>query len=453
MLKKDIYKLAEKLKKDMEYLGISQPMAAAVLGVTPRTVGNYLNGATSDKDNLRKLQQYLRSEEFCKGYSFMHRNDFSAFFSQLWIKFRDIMSSDELCDKLGIKLSEANHLRNNSKCYNVRRQYEVLETFYDMCFDYTGVYIDGFEDTAKNLRKILGYDFPEAVTDNFADLLSEIINRLDFGIGFLAEKSGVPADDIEDILSSSDSYYDVWKKCDILDAIRTACLEHGSANSMNLYRELNWKLQYYDERMMTEEEYYGERTEIAVREFKGFPKEVQAAALNHQNVFFDNPASCYDNCFWDYIHFYRLPCELFPEFCDEEFYSTLSDHEYYRRITDLFRDLSESGKDTILLDLEKSCHIPLCAQNENEQFCFRYAVECLDMSLALKENRQYTELLPALRWKWEYFSIEKMKFLLTLDSREWCLHALLMTAVCTDTDLNPFIYKMIYMVNENASVQ
>ena len=452
-MKDEIYRLAEKLKKDMEYLGISQSMAASVLGVTPRTVGNYLNGSTADEKNMRKLQRYLRSEEFFKGYSFIHRDNFSELFSQLWIKFRERMTSDELCEKLNIRLSEVNHLRNNSKSFDVRKQYEVLEAFYKLCIDYTGEYFEGFESTALELYSILGYDFSHRILINFAEFLSEVIEKYKFPIDFLAKKSEVPAEDIDDMIKFGDSNYDAWKKCDILDVVRKECLKLGSEDSKNLYNDIDSALLYYDKRKVIEGEYYEKKVAEKIKQFKSLPAEDQAAVLSHTTVFFDLPVYSngdswtYDTCFWDYISTHRLPTELFPEADQEDFCFALDDYVFFRRITDLFRELDDEFKEDILSQLDNECHVPICGRDARENLCFEYVAECFDMSRSIMQKRSHSGASDTVtKWMWGYFNIEKMQYLLTLDEKEWRLHALLYMAVCNFVDLNPYIHCMLKMV-------
>ena len=117
----------------MEHLEISQAAAAEALGVSAKTVGNYLSGITYDENNIRRLQAFLRSREFFRGYCFMTKEKFADLFTELWYKFKDIKSTDELCEKLRLTRSEVNHVMEKKKSFDVRRQYDILERFYDMC--------------------------------------------------------------------------------------------------------------------------------------------------------------------------------------------------------------------------------------------------------------------------------------------------------------------------------
>ena len=59
MISDEKYYISQKIKESMEHLEISQAAAAEALGVSAKTVGNYLSGITYDENNIRRLQGVL----------------------------------------------------------------------------------------------------------------------------------------------------------------------------------------------------------------------------------------------------------------------------------------------------------------------------------------------------------------------------------------------------------
>jgi predicted transcriptional regulator len=130
MTRDEYYGIIEKFKADMACLGISQAAAAKALGVSAKTVGNYLNGVTEmDKAGLRRMQVFLRKEEFYRGYCYIEKGEFAKLFSELWYKFKSIKSTEEICSALGLTLSEVNHVKENRKSFDVKKQYDILTSF------------------------------------------------------------------------------------------------------------------------------------------------------------------------------------------------------------------------------------------------------------------------------------------------------------------------------------
>ena len=100
MVSDEKYYIIEEIKASMDHLEVSQAAAAEALGVSAKTVGNYLSGATYDEKNIRRLQIFLRGKEFYLGYCFMTKEEFADLFTEIWYKFKDIKSTDELCEML-----------------------------------------------------------------------------------------------------------------------------------------------------------------------------------------------------------------------------------------------------------------------------------------------------------------------------------------------------------------
>lgn len=454
------YYIIEEIKASMEHLEVSQAAAAEALGVSAKTVGNYLSGATYDEKNIRRLQTFLRDREFYRGYCFMTKEEFADLFTEIWYKLKDIKSTDELCERLRLTRSEANHIIEKKKSFDVRRQHEILEEFYEMCRNYTGEYIAGLEQYGEKLYEKLGLMFPYLIRCRFADTLNKALSGtyVTFDdIKAIAEKAGVSAEDIEELKSSNDVPFDIWKKCDILDAIRCLLNRDSSEKASKACINVNWLLIYYDGLRKSEDDLSFENDihNYSIKNFRKNPLYIQKVILEHTDIFFYFPK--YGTLFWDYIHKFRLPGELFPDECDDDYYISVSEFGYLSSIMELFRNLYDEDKDIIFNEMKKTFKMPFPEQSEQESDrYFNVVLQCFDMSakaddIAAPKEEYASDVMKIPRVSanmWEYYHPDRANYMIGFDSREWLLWGMLEAAIYSFTDICPLIRKMVYMLEK-----
>jgi predicted transcriptional regulator len=459
MTRDEYYGIIEKFKADMACLGISQAAAAKALGVSAKTVGNYLNGVTEmDKAGLRRMQVFLRKEEFYRGYCYIEKGEFAKLFSELWYKFKSIKSTEEICSALGLTLSEVNHVKENRKSFDVKKQYDILTSFYNMCFDVTGVYFAGFENTGEMLYNTLGSMFSSALTDKFADTLKDALSKLDFELTYevLAERSGVQAEDIKDLCESNDFPFNVWDKTEILIALQYFCRKKGSVRSMGLYRELSWIIAgSYGSR--PPEELKSEINALLNRrtaDFKKRPAHIQKIILGHRKLFFD---------FYEAYPEYWMRYKTAEKFSDEwyECFSVVNDFDMFRSITEKFRVLSEEDKAEVMDMLKKDFKMPLPDwKSGKEPHCFGVCTECFDMA-SLAERGQLSPDITSHEiiaydtcgldaGIWDYYHSDRTDYMLSLNSMEWCLWGMMAAKVAAWEHLDEVIDFMKVKTEKNT---
>lgn len=444
----------EQLKISMEYLEVSQAAAAAAVGVSAKTIKNYLSGVTYDEKTIRKLEVFLRSREFYRGYAFRQKDDFSRLFDKLWNKCKEFLSTEMLCETLGLKLSEANHIREKRKALDVRAQYHILFCFHELCIDSTGLYRPGFKECKEDLYLLLGLDFPKRITQRFADLINELTDSLDFEVKdeTLSRMSGISVEDIAMLRCDNDCPYDVWDKCDILDALRSLC--NGCISEKA--EEVSWKISRilmfceekkdFPENAQIEAEFIRRRDRI-VSKFRKYNIEIQNIILSHGRAFFD---LSFGSGFWDYLNSYPIPAEL----CLGEI-EAVSEFDYYKSILELFRLLSRKNQQKIFTFAMEGFAFPFPDWYTDKGMPdFEILVQYLNLSLITKNKGRLINLnskgtaafSPIPDWWWEYYNSERVQYKLGLDSQEWCLWALLTAAVQDMRDLNPLIKEILSLL-------
>jgi predicted transcriptional regulator len=448
----------EQLRKRMEYLGISQTAAASALGVTPKTIGNYLSGVTTDDHNLRRLEIFLKRQSVYKGYEYQQQEAFAELFDRLWDKCIRIKKGSELCSILGLTQSEVTHIRERSRQVDVRKQYEILSGFFNLCFAYTGVYLPGFEETGEELFELLGVSISQELIEQFAKSLNGLLAELPFEVSNeqLAAKAGVKLADLEDMRRDDQFPFSIGEKRDILYVLYGLCEKYHVDWSSEVFTRLyNWVISFdcsITARGLQED---FDSCNDTIASFKKLPEKIQEIVLEHQELFFQNPH--YDEEVRRYMRRYDIAGLPGIPADDQPFTA----FDYYYAVISLFRERSSSEQEQVFAFLKSTFAMPVpCCQSEREEFYMRQISQCSDLALLSKRTRLSDEFVHASQVQhigknqslnvrmrnsnlWDFYSSEEVRCKIELTSMEWCLMAVLIAAVYENQNPKPLLGRIM----------
>ena len=231
----------------------------------------------------------------------------------------------------------------------------------------------------------------------------------------------------------------------------------GSEKAAKACSDISWLLIYYDGLRKSEDDlsFENEIRNYSIKAFSKNPLYIQKVILEHTNIFFD--IDMRGTLFWDYIHHFRLPSELFPDEWNDDYYASVSEFDYLSRIMELFRYLYDEDKDIIFKEMQKTFKMPFPDQSEKEsERYFNVVLQCFDMStkaewIAAPKEEYASDVIKIPRvnaYMWEYYYPNRAKYLIGFDSMEWLLWGILEAAIYSFTDISPLVRKMLSIMEE-----
>lgn len=183
------------LKDIAEILEVSQSEIASAVGISKTTVNNYIYGNFANREKLDSIYRYLNSREFYNGYSFMPTKQFAKFVKEEILSvFEKSMKLNDIAKAIGMspqklsKLKKCPDISGNTQKLDVYEQYNILEKFYNMCFDIAPEELDYYRDDnfkitneyvllrVKLSRYLYMFD-DSRIKNSYASLLNEIIDK------------------------------------------------------------------------------------------------------------------------------------------------------------------------------------------------------------------------------------------------------------------------------------